>query len=157
MIPGMMRFDKLHVVIQAVMGWKDAHLHLFRVAEDDVGISDPDFDLEAIEEQTVKVEDVVVGQRFRYAYDFGGRWDHEILVESIEPVLLVLKRAVCLDGERACTPEDVGGIRGFEEFLLVLSDPDHEEHQHYLSWSGGHFDATLFSAAAANAALQRIF
>lgn len=73
MIPGMMRFDKLHVVIQAVMGWKDAHLHLFRVAEDDVGISDPDFDLEAIEEQTVKVEDVVVGQRFRYAYDFGGR------------------------------------------------------------------------------------
>lgn len=33
LVPGTMRFDKLHEVIQAAMGWDDYHLHLFRVGD----------------------------------------------------------------------------------------------------------------------------
>ncbi len=41
----------------------------------------------------------------------------------------------------ACPPEDVGGAWGYEEFLEALADPDHEQHEDMVHWSGGDFDA----------------
>jgi len=40
----------------------------------------------------------------------------------------------------ACPPEDVGGAWGYEEFLEALADPDYEQHEDMLRWSGGDFD-----------------
>ena len=40
-----------------------------------------------------------------------------------------------------CPPEDVGGAWGYEEFLEALADPDHEQHEDMVHWSGGDFDA----------------
>ena len=63
---------------------------------------------------------------------------------------------MCLDGQRACPPEDVGGTPGYEEFCQVLADPDHDEFQHLVEWSGGSVDPEEFSLAAVNIALQRV-
>ncbi len=41
----------------------------------------------------------------------------------------------------ACPPEDVGGASGYEEFLEALANPDHEQHEDMVHWSGGNFDA----------------
>jgi hypothetical protein len=41
-----------------------------------------------------------------------------------------------LEGERACPPENCGGIGGYEYLLEVLDDPNHEEHQGMKEWAG---------------------
>ena len=63
---------------------------------------------------------------------------------------------MCLAGERACPPEDVGGVWGYEGFLEAIRDPDHPEHEDYLEWIGGEFDPEAFDLGAINAALRRL-
>ena len=54
----------------------------------------------------------------------------------------------CVAGEGRCPPEDCGGVHGYAEFLQVIADPDHEEHESTLRWAGGHFDPEAFDPAA---------
>jgi hypothetical protein len=51
----------------------------------------------------------------------------------------------CIDGARACPPEDVGGPPGYFDFLAAASDPHHKEHHAVLRWAGGVWDAERFS------------
>ena len=37
-------------------------------------------------------------------------------------------------GKRACPPEDVGGIESFYEFLDILKNPKHSEHETMKEW-----------------------
>ncbi len=62
--------------------------------------------------------------------------------------------AVCIDGQNACPPEDVGGPTGYAAFLRAMADPHDEEHEDFLEWAGGPFDPAAFDLAATNAALQ---
>jgi hypothetical protein len=59
-----------------------------------------------------------------------------------------LKFAVCVDGQNACPPENVGGPCGYRNFLEAVADPKHEEHQQFLGWIGGSFDPAAFNLAA---------
>jgi hypothetical protein len=34
----------------------------------------------------------------------------------------------------ACPPEGVGGASGFEQFLRVIRDPTHHDHQGWCRW-----------------------
>ena len=67
-----------------------------------------------------------------------------------------MKFGVCLDGQNACPPEDVGGPSGYADFLDVLADPTHDEHEHMRGWAGGLFDATEFDLTIANVRLQLV-
>ena len=125
-------FEDLHGVLQLAMGWEDYHLHEFHVGDLRVGIDDDEDDDEVplTDEATVAIGDLVgVGGHFTYEYDFGDGWVHDLDVEAADEVPLALERAVCVGGERACPPEDSGGVAGYEELLLVLSDLDHPRHQ----------------------------
>src|ERR1700736_6162422 len=112
MVPGEIKLSKLHSIFQAAMGWEDYHLHLFRIGDSIYGVPDDEFEAEEtedIDEETVIFSDVVESpMRFDYQYDFGDNWEHEVVIETIEPVSLVLKFAVCIDGQLACPPEDCG-------------------------------------------------
>lgn len=156
-VPGGITLAKLHMIFQAAMGWEDYHLHSFEIDGVRYGIPDPDFELEDIDDETVRMTDVVGERaRFDYEYDFGDSWHHEVVVESVLTVPLVLKFAVCLDGQRACPPEDVGGTHGYALMLEALSDPKNEEHDDYVTWLPVGFDPEAFNLAARNAALQRV-
>jgi hypothetical protein len=65
-------------------------------------------------------------------------------------------RVVCTAGENACPPEDVGGVPGYAEFLLVFADPAHEEHDNVRHWNGYPFDPAAFHLNAVNRALATI-
>ena len=151
---------QLHRILQAVMGWTDSHLHRFLIRGEPYGVRDQDeigFS-RTIDERRYKLERVGPGENFRftYTYDFGDGWEHDILVEDVLSPTEGVRYPVCLAGARACPPEDVGGIPGYENFLEATRNPEHPEHKEYLEWIGGHFDPEAFDVSAINQQLRRL-
>jgi hypothetical protein len=157
LVPGSVRLAKLHVMLQAAMGWTDSHLHSFRIGAELFGMQFDDYPDEEIDEKSVTVVGAVKGhRRFVYEYDFGDSWEHDVVVEASWTMATGLKFAVCVDGQSACPPEDCGGPSGYALMLEALADPAHEEHDDFVRWLGGSFDPEAFDLAVANAALQRV-
>lgn len=50
----------------------------------------------------------------------------------------------CIDGDNACPQEDIGGGPGDADFLDVMADPNHPDHEDMLEWHGGTFYPTFF-------------
>jgi len=155
--------DKLHQCIQTAMGWTNSHLHQFEIqgivcGDPELIAGDPDSFVGTNSLETM-VSDIVPqsGARFQfsYEYDFGDCWRHDVLFEGCLPTDQGVRYPLCLEGEQACPPEDVGGVDGYEEFLEVIADPSHPEHKAWMSWAGGDFDPTRFDAKAATKEMQR--
>jgi hypothetical protein len=158
--PDAMLLCCLHDVLQAVLGWTDSHLHQFQRGETVWGVPElyEDDDIEVADESQTSVNRVLKaqGESLVYEYDFGDDWKHEILLEKIISCEVALVRPVCLAGERSCPPEDVGGFRGYKEFLDVIFDPGNEEFEHYRAWAGDSFQPEHFDLKAVNETLARM-
>ncbi|WP_276206806.1 plasmid pRiA4b ORF-3 family protein [Thioclava sp. JM3] len=122
-VPLKIRLDRLHEVIQAAMGWTDTHLYEFRVG--DAGWGMPD--------QTAT-------RTIQYVYDFGDNWaaDPDRAGGRGHPGRDLSTAA---EGHRGLPARGRRRRLGFEEFLEALADPDHEQHEDMVQWSGGDFDA----------------
>src|SRR5439155_2497539 len=92
--------------------------------------------------------------RFEYQYDFGDSWGHEVLYESCLRAEADRGYPNCLEGARACPPEDVGGAWGYREYAEAIADPHHERHQELLNWSGP-FDPETFDAEAVTKRMRK--
>lgn len=144
------------------MGWMNSHLHQFVIKGNRYGapelLDDGFDDLDCIDSTRTRISGIVprTGRRFRFTfkYDFGDSWNHEILFEGCPKVEPGTRYALCLEGERACPPEDVGGLWGYEEFLQALIDPKHERHDHFLEWAGP-FHPEAFDIAQATQRMRQ--
>ena len=155
--------DKLHEHIQTAMGWTNSHLHRFEILGMVYGdpvllCDDPDSFVGRNSLQT-RISEVVPASgirfRFSYEYDFGDCWRHDVLFEGCLAASSGVHYPLCLEGERACPPEDVGGLEGYREFLEVITSPSHEDHEAWKQWAGGDFDPTRFDARFRTKAMQR--
>ena len=155
---GDVTLNRLHRVLQRVLGWTESHLHLFEIGGKKYGPPDEEFDMLIIDDRRVVLSRVFqkVDASFIYEYDYGDSWRHEISVERIGPPVRHGTYPRCLSGARACPPEDVGGTDGYAEFLEAIRDPKHAEHDHYLTWTGGVFDPEGFDVNAVNRQLWRM-
>lgn len=161
--------DELHDVVQAAMGWTDSHLHAFtkgdsrhdRFAEHYLTAYDLEEGDEGVAEWEVRLDEVLAkpGDRLLYTYDFGDGWEHTIRLEA------VLDRpddgapaAVCVDGRRACPPEDCGGLPGYEEILEANARPEVEgtwgREMLDAYFPDGGFDPAAFDKAEVNRYLR---
>jgi hypothetical protein len=158
LVPSDITLAKLHRILQAVMGWYDAHLHQFIVGEVYYGVPDPDDFIEIKSERRVRLNQVAPSEKskFIYEYDFGDSWEHELLVEKMLSPEKGVRYPVCIKGRRASPPEDVGGVWGYAEFLEAIRDPDHPEHEDYLEWIGDEFDPEAFDLDKINDALSHL-
>jgi hypothetical protein len=86
--------------------------------------------------------------------DIGHRWQHEIVFEDVLSPNPKQKMPLCIAGERACPPEDVGGTSGYETFLESIQNPNHPEHEAYKGWIGGAFAPERFDIDAINIAFR---
>lgn len=165
-VPGDANLGWLHAVLQVAMGWTNSHLHHFltrearysdpRLVEDEGFGGEPDRDEAGAALAQVAPEE---GARFHYEYDFGDSWEHEITVAKILPpesAGAAGAAVVCLDGARACPPEDCGGIWGYAELLQALTNPKHPEHGSMKEWLGRPFDAEAFDVAETNRWLRKL-
>lgn len=164
-LPGDLTLPRVHVAIQAAMGWTDSHLHRFRMGNDHRSpYFATEFDLDdgddGMPEYDVRLDQVMAekGDELWYEYDFGDGWDHKLVVEAVldDPPVNVR----CLAGRMACPPEDCGGIWGYEEIAawvrsgyddarLPQSFEDAEHGQDWLpvDWRPDHFDLDEINAA----------
>jgi hypothetical protein len=124
-------FAHLHQAIQSAFGWRDCHLHEFRLpgptrrvlagsplnGGHDYGRPTPDG-------RKVKLNSYFVGTWARewceYEYDFGDSWVHEVKLIGIHSDKATFKRRL-LGGARACPPEDAGGPPGYERCVQFVT------------------------------------
>ena len=146
----------LHHAIQAAMDWSDSHLHEFFIGGRRYGPLYEDAPEELIDETKVTLQALKLakGMRFLYSYDFGDNWEHDIRVEKAEAVSAELLHPLCLDGARACPPEDCGGPPGYQELLEALANPRHPRHRELRRWVGKDWDAERFDREAVNRPLR---
>ncbi|QDV35703.1 plasmid pRiA4b ORF-3 family protein [Tautonia plasticadhaerens] len=155
--------DKLHEHIQAAMGWTNSHLHHFRIGGTLYG--DPmlmaeNFGEMKYRDSTTTLLSAILPRddgllSFEYEYDFGDGWRHEVTFEGRPTAAPGEKHPICLEGEGACPPEDVGGVWGYADFLQAIADRDHEEHDELLEWAGGTFDPEKFSPTTATRRMKQ--
>ena len=70
-----------------------------------------------------------------YEYDFGDGWQHEVVLEEVTESEQGIRYPRCIDGERACPPEDVGGVYGFADFVEAITNPQSQSST-TTTWSG---------------------
>ncbi|MBI1881058.1 MAG: hypothetical protein HYR94_23000 [Chloroflexi bacterium] len=156
-VTGDIRLDEFHRVLQTVMGWGNYHLYQFII--DGLSYGKPAGLGPAIRStgevqlrQVVQVE----GQKFIYIYDLAYDWQHVIKVEKILPSQPGVYYPICLAGQRACPPEECGGIFEYSNLLEIFKNPRHPEHREMMEPFGGDFDPEAFDLAPINRALRPI-
>lgn len=157
-VSGDITLYKLHRILQVVMGWSGYHLYEFRVGRSRYGDLDPEYSPETKSARRVRVGKVFTREksRFTYIYDFGDYWEHEIVLEGILSAEQELRYPVCVEGARACPPEDCGGIWGYSDLLKIIRNPRDEEYGHMTEWVGDEFDPEHFDLDKLNRRLSHI-
>lgn len=155
-LPGDATFWDLHCAINDAMGWQDMHLHVFE-ADDrkhavNIGIPiDDDLPWRGAPVQAgweVPIASVFekAGDHCVYRYDFGDDWSHQIVLEAVVPRDGRVRYPRCIDGARACPPEDCGGAPGYTELLSALARPEKADAwgKELLEWLGDDFEPEHF-------------
>lgn len=144
-VPLTIRLDRLHLALQAAMGWTNSHLYEIRAG--DVGWGKPDLEfgdgpLDAKKARLIDVLEDVGARSLKYLYDFGDGWEHSVRIERIVDAVpgMAYPRLTAATGR--CPPEDVGGPWGYREFLDAIADPNHQAHAERLEWIDDNFDPT---------------
>lgn len=160
---------ELHIVIQNVMGWEDAHLHQFIVGKDYYGVPHPDDDFglgpKIHDEDECRISEIIPVKarvfRMVYEYDFGDSWEHGIELEKRLTADDFVGKPICLEGSRACPLEDCGGIWGYEGILQLIKHKDDnnldEEDLERLEWIGEDFDPESYSVEEVNEWLKKCY
>jgi hypothetical protein len=144
-VPLDIRLDRLHLTIQAAMGWTNSHLYELRAGDTGWSTPYPDADwagdfLDARKARLGDVLEDIGRKKLTYLYDFGDGWEHTIRTERLtDPEIGVLyPRLIEVSGR--CPPEDCGGPRGYANLLEAIKDPAHERHAELTEWTGDDFD-----------------
>jgi hypothetical protein len=156
LVPAGETLDRIHQIIQAAMGWQDSHLHQFTSGEDTYTEVDPDTDENSQPEAAVAIGALLhaPGESLLYEYDFGDGWEHTVTLEQVLSGVGDRVLPICIDGQRACPPEDVGGPHGYQEFLRAYLDLQHPNHREMVDWAGEEFDPERFEIESVNSTLS---
>ncbi len=141
------KLSDLHDVIQAVMGWENAHLYQFEIGG---GL------LDGLDKLTLAK---FIGQgieHFRYVYDMGDDWGHALQLERAPAADSKAAYPRFIEGKRRCPPDDVGGPPGFYYFLKVMRNTRHREHRELKEWLGETFNPKNMDTASIRRRLKEL-
>ncbi|MGI4874053.1 MAG: plasmid pRiA4b ORF-3 family protein [Janthinobacterium lividum] len=135
LLPDTLTFWELHFALQIAFDWTNSHLFEFRrgrYPQEEIltmpalaGQEAADWLPEGGRDmRTATLAEMLpdVGARIEYIYDMGDNWEHQLLVEKVEPLPPgPVPPATCLTGRRNGLPEDIGGVPGYEMLLAALT------------------------------------
>lgn len=170
-LPGDLTLDAVHLQFQAAMGWSESHLHRFEPGEGRnpkqpyfITEFDEQEGDEGTREKNARLDQVLrsAGDRLTYYYDFGDGWEHLVTLEAVAPRDDEAEPR-CLDGARACPPEDCGGPHGYQEIAdwLRAGAPDDAVPQPFddaaqaRSWLPIDYDPDAFDPDEATASMRQ--
>lgn len=156
LVPSNYNFWDLHIALQDSMGWLDYHLHHFEIKakrrRKAIRIGIPDFDRLGELEEVFPGWEIPVLEYFndlgitaKYLYDYGDSWWHTVQLEGYMFRDRKIDYPICIDGERACPPEDCGGVSGYYNVLKTLSNPHDEDFKGMREWVGEHWNSESFN------------
>jgi len=159
LVPDSISLHQLHTILQIVMGWTNSHLHQFIIDDEYYGEPEEEdgYSEELKNEKRHRLNQFVTrkGFKFIYEYDFGDSWEHTVHIEAILPIEKGGKYPICLEGKRACPPEDIGGVWGYDDFLKTISNPKDPEYEEMMEWYGEDFDPEFFDMEDINLGLRQ--
>jgi hypothetical protein len=159
-VPSDITLLRLHDVIQLSFGWLNHHRWVFETEAGNYGISDPELGFRSAANKKLSAVADWPGDRLRYEYDFGDSWEHDIVVEAVQPADPGGLYPRCTAGRRACPPDDSGGISEYYVLLETLANPRSDDHEAMLQWLGitspTEFDPEYFSLDEVNNELSPI-
>ncbi|HEY4467951.1 MAG TPA: plasmid pRiA4b ORF-3 family protein [Klebsiella sp.] len=123
-VPASITLDRLHDVLQIVMGWEDSHLHDF-IFKKKIYTELPESSTDEYEAVT-RLNELLKkkGNTLIYRYDFGDDWLHEITLEDKnyfpDEMLCPFE---CIEGEMICPMEDCGGPGSYTHMLEIINNP----------------------------------
>ncbi|RDI36474.1 plasmid pRiA4b ORF-3 family protein [Falsibacillus pallidus] len=148
-VPKSISFPALHDVLQTAFDWQNSHLHEFVIWEKNSSAqlksSKPVLRLVCHEEALAYQSEIAmeleaghklsdyISKDITYNYDFGDGWAHKIEVERVIEDY-PYNYPTCESGEGNAPPEDVGGEAGFEEFLRIIHNSSHPDHEQMREW-----------------------
>jgi hypothetical protein len=155
LVPTDYNFWDLHVAIQDAMGWLDYHQHYFEFKgkgkKKEVRIGIPDFDGSDDLFEIYPGWEIPVATYFKdlgitaeYLYDYGDSWLHTVQLEAYFFKDKKFKYPICIDGDRACPPEDCGGVPGYSELIKSLSNPKNDNYEEMREWVGKDWKSETF-------------
>ena len=155
LVPSNFSFHEFHLSIQDAMGWENDHLYGFKIPTKGKVAAKASYfrtpgviidDSTEIDPELILVEKFfnTPKQEILYMYDFGDDWLHKIVLEEILEPVSKQKYPICIEGEKACPPEDCGGIYGYANLLNVIKNPDDPEYEDMVDWLGEDFDPEDF-------------
>lgn len=141
-------FERLHKIIQAAYNWHECHLYQFLLFRNGDEGEQPSVEIVTDKEEASNPKIAKLVHRAKlndylnefkhilYIYDFGDGWTHYIDVigstDDCDDNLPLL-----LYGENDAPPEDCGGPEGFADFLRIIGNPMHKEHNETKGWATG--------------------
>jgi len=148
-VPADIRLHRLHLTLQAALGWTNSHLYEIRAKDVRFGLPDPDWPdgpLDARKARLIDVLEAAGTKTLRYLYDFGDGWEHTIKIERVADPEPDVAYPRLIEAAGRCPPEDVGGPWGYADLIEALEDPDHERHAEMREWVGDGFDPRKFDS-----------
>lgn len=117
--------DRFHHVVRVMVGWTmDVEPHRFEFGGVQYGprtYDDTPVPGDHVDEATVFLHQLfpagAAPSAGRYEYEFRARWQHELAFEGHRDWDFDADYPACLGGERACPPEESGGVEGYRQFL----------------------------------------
>lgn len=167
LVPSDIKLDRLSRVIQLAMGWENCHWHEFTIGQKQYTLPQESisaFWLSSLaggpqDERNIHLDQLIpkVTSAFFYEYDFGDSWQHQIQFEDTVPAVTTDTAPTCIDGQRACPPEDCGGIDRYHHLLKVMKRPKRDrERRELIDWLGEELDPVCFETKLINEELQSL-
>ncbi|WP_339171821.1 plasmid pRiA4b ORF-3 family protein [Anoxybacillus sp. FSL W8-1294] len=168
LVPSNITFDQLHLIIQEAMGWKNYHLYQFETSDAIIDVPHPLDDFshprkDMLDSRKIRIKTYLSQEKDKvlYTYDFGDNWEHIVTLEKIEKRMEPLTHPICIKGKRACPPEDVGGVWGYQDVIDMMQDDTRKQEREeflewYDEWYGDDFDPEYFDIEEVNGRLATI-
>jgi hypothetical protein len=151
LIPANFTFKRLHEVIQLSMGWLDQHHYEYVIENENLRITNDEKsykeykacikenkdnkNITQIKKTNTKISNYLEKYTgIDYYYDLTNPWCHKIKLEKTMDDY-ELEYPQIIEGAGTCPPENVGGIDGYKEFLIVWNDPSHPEYEEIRAWA----------------------
>jgi hypothetical protein len=155
-VPSELFLSDLGNILIGVMGWAGTHLHRFDIDGAPYEVRYPGEEPTGLDQSLFRIGRVLpyVGMKATWDYEFGDGWEHELLVEAISLRKRGHQYPVCVDGRRACPPDDCGGPGGYVELLEAITNPNHPDHDELSAWAPANFDPDRFDTGEATSLMM---